>query len=297
MDPGTPWTSVTALPAGHLPAVAAIRRTVRRLRPDVVHAHSSWAGFHSRLLELRCPVVYEPHCFKFDDPGASPLARWAYRTAERVLARHTAAFGTLSQHEAALMRGLVPSAQTVRLENVPSIAAAAEHPSFGRQRDTIVMIGRLVPQKDPEFFLRTVAAIRERDPGLRPVWVGDGAPHYREMLEASGVEVTGWLGPEEVRARLVDAVYVHTAAYEGLPLSILDAAAANAPIAARAILSVRDLPIVLESTPETLAEAACLLSRPGHRQNAALRGNASIRRAHSLERLGASLSQLYEAAA
>lgn len=297
VDTESAWSSVTPMPTGHVHAVAAIRSAVKKLRPDIVHAHSSWAGFHTRLLALPCPVVYEPHCFKFDDPNLSPLLGWAFRAAERVLARRTAAFGTLSTHEARLAQSIAPGISSVRLENTPSIVGVPSDPTIGRQRSSVVMVGRLARQKDPHYFVSTVREIRRRDSTLRAVWVGDGEALYRRMLEDEGIEVTGWVGSDEVRERLRDAVYVHCAAYEGLPLTILDAAAADAPIVARAIPSICDLPIVMESTPDTLAEAACRLSSPGPRQRAALRGNERIRRAYNVEKLGESLNRLYEVAA
>lgn len=292
----TPWASVRALPTAPLQAVASVRAAVKQTRPDIVHAHSSWAGVYARMQRLPAPVVYEPHCFKFDDPSSSSMARWFYHRAEKMLAPRTAAFGTLSTYEARLTRSVAPGARAVRLENTPSVESVGVQVASGRRRHAVVMVGRLTQQKDPAFFLRTVREVRRLDARLDAVWVGDGEERHRRMLERAGVEVTGWLGPDEVRARLVDAVYVHTASYEGLPLSILDAAAADAPIAARGILALRDLPIRLESTPEHLAESACRLSVPGERQNAALRANAWIRRTYSSERLGESLAQLYRQA-
>lgn len=292
----TPWATVRTMPRNPLSAIAAVRAAVKRIRPDVVHAHSSWAGLYARLLKLPAPVVYEPHCFKFDDPSSPTVARWAFHSAERLLAPRTAAFATLSTYEGRLTQSVAPGARSVRLENTPSIESV-DAPAFAsRARDSVVMVGRLAKQKDPEFFLRTVREVRRLDSRLHAVWVGDGEPQYRRMLEDEGIEVTGWLSGDEVRERLVDSVYVHTAAYEGLPLSILDAAAADAPITARGILSLTDLPIHLESTPETLAESACLLSLPGERQDAALRGNERIRRTYNMEKLGESLSQLYRQA-
>lgn len=296
VSPLTPWASVHPMPKNPLRAIAGVREAVRRLEPDVVHAHSSWAGFYARLLKLPAPVVYEPHCFKFDDPSSPGLARWVFHSAERLLAPRTAAFATLSTYEGRLTESVAPGARSVRLENTPSIASVSPQASSSRTRHSVVMVGRLAKQKDPEYFLRTVREVRRLDSRLHAVWVGDGEEHYRRMLEKEGIEVTGWLSGDEVRERLVDSVYVHTAAYEGLPLSILDAAAADAPITARGILSLTDLPIHLESTPETLAESACLLSVPGERQDAALRGNARIRRTYNMEKLGESLAQLYRQA-
>ena len=46
----------------------AIRRCIRRLRPDIVYCHSSFAGGLGRLaaVGLGCKVVYNPHGWAFN---------------------------------------------------------------------------------------------------------------------------------------------------------------------------------------------------------------------------------------
>ena len=63
------WASTTELPASDLSRIRATALTTRQVNPDIVHAHSSWAGVYARVGVFGRPVVYEPHCFKFDDPS------------------------------------------------------------------------------------------------------------------------------------------------------------------------------------------------------------------------------------
>jgi hypothetical protein len=42
--------AMLALPPGRLAQLRSVRRPVARLRPDVIHAHSSYAGLYVRLL-------------------------------------------------------------------------------------------------------------------------------------------------------------------------------------------------------------------------------------------------------
>ncbi|WP_432539076.1 glycosyltransferase, partial [Kineococcus esterisolvens] len=94
-DLGAP--SVGSLPSKRSPLrmVAAVEDVVRRTRPDVVHAHSSWAGAYARA-SLRVPaerVVYTPHCFGFERTDLPRAHRIALYQAEHLLVRRTAGVG------------------------------------------------------------------------------------------------------------------------------------------------------------------------------------------------------------
>ena len=67
-------------------------RLIRRVAPDVVHAHSAKAGLAARLaLRGRVPTVYQPHAWSFEavEGRTAGLARawerWAARWTDRVL--------------------------------------------------------------------------------------------------------------------------------------------------------------------------------------------------------------------
>jgi glycosyltransferase involved in cell wall biosynthesis len=110
-------------------------------------------------------------------------------------------------------------------------------------RGAVVTVGRVCAQKDPEYFAQAAQAYR----GSRPwVWIG-GADHddpkgqeYLLRLMAAGVEVTGWRERNLCLHMLSEAhVYVHTAAWEGNPVTIYEAAVRGLPIIARDIPAVK----------------------------------------------------------
>ena len=65
---------------------------VKQIQPDVVHAHSSWAGLGTRVSPTigRYPIVYSPHCFYFDRTDIRGSQRYAIRATEKRLAQRTA---------------------------------------------------------------------------------------------------------------------------------------------------------------------------------------------------------------
>lgn len=235
-DPGH-YASVSTLPRQIFAATTAVVSAASQLGVDAIHAHSSWAGAYTRLRKTGVPVIYQPHCYKFDDTELNPVLRGTFRTAEKMLARRSHRTVVLSPHEEKLARSLDRKAHTHFLPNVASVHPEAAHPAVGFETAAeVMMVGRLSPQKDPDYFASVASAVRARVPAVGFTWVGDGDPGYRERLTAAGVRVTGWLSRDEMLAELSrPAVYLHTAHYEGFPLSVLDAAEFEHPIVARAI--------------------------------------------------------------
>ncbi len=289
------WASAVPLPRTILPRIAAIRRRVRELGPDIVHAHSSWAGVYTRTGRIGAPVVYEPHCFKFEDPSLPPPSRIAFQCAERALMARTAAVGVLSPHERAIVRGMRRDLPVVEVPNVPTIRpeqVGFRHADLRR----MVMVGRIVPQKDPRFYIDVVRRLRLAGVALEAVWIGDGDAALCRLLSGAGIRVTGWLGASEIEDLLRGAVYVHSACYEGFPLSILDAAACEAPVVARRIPAIEHTGLLMASAP---ADVASLVERLVHDEGEFAEARARGRRllhSHSLPHLADALTVLYSEA-
>lgn len=247
------------LPEGFIGRWTMIRRAVDDFKPDVVHAHSSWAGVLCRALPLGVPVVYEPHCFVFDDPARSANVRRIYQMAEKVLARRSAVTIVLSEHERSLAEGLRPAGKIMDLANIPTIKAWSGERSFATTAPMITMVGRIADQKDPRLFAHVAGLVLADNPDVRFTWIGDGDPAQRSILENAGVRVTGWLSHEAVRDELIrSSIYFHSAAYEGFPLSVLDAAASGLPIIAR------DLPCFIGTGLATAKDAESIAATLRH---------------------------------
>jgi glycosyltransferase involved in cell wall biosynthesis len=250
-----------ALPHGHLARVRAIRRQLKRLRPDVVHAHSSFAGAYTRLTAgpWRPSVVYTPHCFAFERTDVPMAIRAGFWLAEAALGLTGGYVAASSPREAGLARRLSSRGTVVYVPCSPHIPMIEPAKPVRRQgRDLrVMMAGRLAAQKDPEFFARAARASRQTSPDTQWIWVGGGEPLYERLLRSAGVQVTGWLPRTESLQWLRTAdVYVHTAAWEATGLSILEAAALGLPILARDIPATRSLGLSrLSETPEALAIA------------------------------------------
>ena len=238
-----PFDALVTLPHEPLAAIRTIRRAVRKQRVDIVHAHSAIGGALARLAvrSSEIPIVYTPHCFAHLRLDRSGVSRAAYRTVEKRMAANTTVYAACAPYEfeqcerlgADVPRVYVPNALT-DLDR-PPVAATEPH-----SRPHLLGVGRLFPQKDPEFFAAAVESVRAAGIDLDATWIGDGESHLRRRLLGADIDVTGWLPREESLRRLAQpgGIYLHSARWEGFPFAILEAHAAGLPLVIRHIPSL-----------------------------------------------------------
>ena len=235
------FSSVHVIPDNPLTAMLELRRLARHLFPDVIHAHSSIAGALVRLAALDRPrIVYSPHCFAFERRDITGVARRVYTAVERSLATRTDLFVAVAPRELDLAAAL-GYRRTAYVPNRTMCAPVSQ--AHYRRPLRIVTAGRICGQKDWLYLVHLKRYI-DRHIGVEAVWewVGGGDAVGEAELGAVGIEVSGWLSQEEMLARMAQAqVYVHTAAWEAAPISILESASIGLPLAIRAIPPLESL--------------------------------------------------------
>jgi glycosyltransferase involved in cell wall biosynthesis len=231
---------------------ARLLAKVREEQPDIVHLHSSFAGVARAVLPRGQRVVYSPHCYAMERRDVALPLRWCYGAVEYLLARRTQVTVAVSPREAAISERLNRRTPTQVVLN-PSPFDGAHRDDADVVAGEVVMVGRISPQKDPELFAKVARAFDEDD--VTFTWIGDGDTDERSALEDAGVSVSGWIAPDELRRRLERAaLYLHTAAWEGGPVSTIEAASLGLPILSRTIPSMHSLGYPLAGeTPQQLA--------------------------------------------
>lgn len=279
--------------AGGLPGffVRLVRKVLAE-RPDIVHLHSSFAGAARAVLPPGTTVVYSPHCYAMERRDLPAAARSVYGAIEWMLARRTRAVVAVSPREAAISRRLSARVATEVALN-PAPFAAPTTRTTRTDPAEVVMVGRISPQKDPELF----AAVARASRGFpwRFVWIGDGDGEARAELQRSGVEVTGWTPPARAAERVSHArLYLHSAAWEGGPLSTVEAATLGTPVLARDIPSMRSLGYALAGErPDQLARAIHrYFGDPGYALEVATR-TAAVAQASSPAAMSAAVRGAY----
>lgn len=234
------FATVSDLGPGVGPAIASVRRRVAELDPDVVHGHSSYGGAFARVALAarrrgrRPLVVHTPHCYATERQDVSRPARAAYAVMERVLGARTDVVAACSEREEALGSRYAPRARHHWVVNVTDPVPAGPEGSDGERRTGVLGVGRIAPQRDPDLFADVVTRLRRDRPDLPATWVGGGDADGIARLRAAGVEVTGWLPRSQALAHFQStALYLHTARWDGAPMTLAEAHAAGAPIVAR----------------------------------------------------------------
>lgn len=287
------FASVTDAGRGWQNLALKLRSVSAALAPHVVHLHSAWAGLLGRLVMPRGPhlVVYSPHSFFFERQTLSASARRASWRIERLLASRTDVAGVLTPHEAHLAHLL--GLPTVLIPNVVRVDLDQMTPRVaGEGRPRIVTIGRLSAQKGPDFYLAVVASAERLGLQAQWLWVGDGDPAIRAKLAAAGVQVTGWCSHNAAMRTLADAdLYLHTAAWEGSPMTVLEAVALKVPVVARSIPSLTSLGLPGNLT--TASAVACAVKLALDSDQAIPKWQRRFQDHHAPERQGEALRQLY----
>lgn len=217
-----------------------------RLRPAChVHVESriSWMELHEKMRRSPATAVILRDTKKLASVAPAGGSERSV-IAEAVFSRLTDVYVTAGPAESALVQKLRNGARTH--EAHPSIAGRSEAAGLRAEIADIdiVTAGRIAPQKAPELFACVISELRTRFPNCAVVWIGDGDAAARRTLEQAGVEVTGWLSPDQTLETMSRSrVYLHTAAWEaGIAYSIIEAASIGLPVVARDKPEVRDRP-------------------------------------------------------
>lgn len=224
----------------------------RRLRPHVVHTHSSKAGILGRLAARASGVpvvVHTIHGLPYH-PYQGRLANLAYRWAEWIAARVSHCIITVSDHmaERAAAAGVVPRErmQTIYsgMEVEPFLAPRPERVEALRRRYGIApgnrlvgVVARLAPLKGHEYLFAAAETLVPRHPELKFLLVGDGelrATFEEELARKKLRErfiFCGLVPPDQVpeHLALVDVV-AHPSLREGLARVLPQGILAGKPV-------------------------------------------------------------------
>ncbi len=269
-------------PLQDLRALWELVATFRRLRPKIVHTHSSKAGILGRLAAWLAGVPCILHTIHgYGVTPAQPF--WLQRgliALEWVVGRVTTHWIAVSQADrrqgiewglftaskvSVVRPGIDPAAFAGRIDVTERDRLRAML-GVGPDQLLVGTVSCLKPQKAPEDFIRVAALVCQRVPAAKCVLVGDGAmrPQIEAMLEAQGlrerVTLLGWRRDVASLLKAFD-VFVLTSRWEGLPCAILEARASRIPIVATRVGGAAEA--IVEGIQGTLCPAGDVRAMAG----------------------------------
>lgn len=245
-------------------SIPRLARTVRMIRPDTVHSHMVHANILARLTRL---TVNMPRliCTAHNTIEGGRAFDVAYRLTDR-LADLTTNVSQASV-DAFVQRGLAPAHRIRFVPNGLDLSASEPAPGdrarlrfeLGLNGFVWLAVGRLVAEKD---FPNMLEAWRLLPAGGSLLIAGDGP--LRSELESQAVPGVTFLGRRNDIPALMAAAdgFVMSSAIEGLPMVLLEAAAAGLPAVSTAVGGVGDIitdghsgKLVPAHDPQALARA------------------------------------------
>lgn len=216
-------------------AVGQMTALMRRLKPDLVHAHTTKAGLVARVAAWRCgvPSVFTAHSWAFSD-GVSAAWKLMGVPTEWIAAHLSSRVINVSEANRELARSYgFPARRMVTIHNGipdgPSIAAPGKN-----NYPEVVMVARFARQKHHQLLLEAFAQVNAP---CRLTLIGDGPtrPEMQALALSLGIgERVEFAGERrDVAQRLARAdVFALASRWEGFPLSILEAMRTGLPVIA-----------------------------------------------------------------
>jgi glycosyltransferase involved in cell wall biosynthesis len=309
-------------PASDLQALFETVGLIKQQRYDIVHTHSSKAGFIGRVaawLAHTPVIIHTIHGFPFHR-YMSPFRRWLYILLERFasgLSNQLISVSELLKGEAIRLKIAPADKITIIYSGIEfsqfegSVNVVAKRLELGLNPHLPVVgtVGRLSKQKAPQDFVKAAFEVLQRVPEVQFVMVGDGP--LRQKVEKliggdSRIKILGYRQDVPQILQTFD-IFVLSSWWEGLGRALTEAMIVGLPVVATRVNGVPELVIDGETgllappqCPHLLAEKiVCLLQNPdaakqfgqNARQKVASRFNADL----MIERISNLYQQLLEA--
>lgn len=228
-------------------SIKAIRHYIKKVKPDIVYAHSSKAGALARIADLGInnKVIYNPHGWAFNMQQSSKKKEM-YKWVERISAHFCDKIVCISdaERESALREKICKSSKLqviyngIDLEKIKNTKSRTRK-ELGIPEDAFIVgqVGRLSEQKAPDTFVKAAKLIKEKIPNAYFILVGDGElrDQVEKMIQADGLGssflITGWVDNPATYMKIMN-VGTLLSRWEGFGLVLPEYMACEVPIIA-----------------------------------------------------------------
>lgn len=206
----------------NLKAYYDVRKWYEKVKPDIVHFHSSASGFIGRwaLPCKKTPAFYTPHGYSFLMKNGAMFKRFLFWLIEYLSAKRPCM--TIACSEGEYKEAAKLSSNSTYVNNGVN---TAELKTFVRPINKIIKkpiqictSGRILYQKNPKLFNEIAMLL----PEAQFTWIGEG--ELKSELTSPNICITGWIKREEALNLIKNMdFFILPSLWEGLPISLLEA--------------------------------------------------------------------------
>ncbi len=231
----------------------------KKIKPDIVHTHSSKTGFLGRISAhlAGVPVVFHTIQGFAVHQYSSRISNMFLIPIERFAAHYADMHISVNEYDRiyAIKKKIIPPKKIVTVYNgirnfnsYPKESMSRVRESLNIPKDSIIVtqVGRLWKQKAPHVFVRTAAKVLKSYPRTFFIMVGDGASK-QELISLSKnlgisehIRFLGWRKDVDRILGITD-IFVLTSLWEGLSIAILEAMAKKIAVVASDIKGNNEL--------------------------------------------------------
>ncbi|EOO73049.1 hypothetical protein IIC_03937 [Bacillus cereus VD021] len=236
-------------------ATKSIIKLIRKIRPEIVHCHSSKAGAIGRIAARICGVkkiYYTPHAYVFQNPNLSSKKKFLYKNIEKILGLITTKVLHVSEGEEAfaLDHKVIPLDKSAVVYNGISQPSIETNFSLKDLKEKLVIgtIARMDYQKNPWLFIHIAEQVIRENKNVEFIYIGDGE-YYNEISDYITdnnlnryIKLKGFQSNPDVELMNFD-VFISTSLYEGMPYSLIEALSYKKPIIATNVVGNNEIVI------------------------------------------------------
>jgi len=294
-------------PVKDVAALLELAQLVAKVRPTLVHAHSSKAGIVARLVASKFGVksVFTAHGWAFAEGVPWKRKVLAVGT-EALAARFTSKIIVVSERDGYLAvryRVARPDQLVVIHNGIRDVMYRADPAS--RLPVRVIMVARFAPPKAHDQLLQALASMNDLPWVLWLVGDGPTRPFVEERARQLGIEDrVVFLGERKDVAQLLAQCHIFalTSNWEGLPLTIIEAMRAGLPVVASEVGGVSEAVVdgetgfvIPRGRVDILQDRLLrLLESPELRVQMGLFGRARYEQYFTVERMLAETRRVYE---
>lgn len=227
-----------------LRSLISLYRILKKIKNvDVVHLHSSKAGFLGRIVCTMLGfknVIYTPNGLSFMMKNHNWAKRKFYLGLEWFSKFLYGQVISTSDSEKIKLKKYGLKSQSIYNGTVVQTKYNTPSNEIDNSRIfRVITCGRIEYQKGPDLF-NFIAKSFKNYPNVEFIWVGDGP--QRNILDSGNIKIKGWLKSENVFNEIKTAdLYLSTSRWEGLPFSVLEAMSFGKALLLKSCLGNQDL--------------------------------------------------------